>query len=123
MITLSNIDELKAAKEALDKLQKDYPALFEKLSDMVNLTRAFQFNYDYLGCLVMDEDASKCTPKFVYGSVLRLYKKEVQKLKDDQDCEVLKQTFSQFKQTGYAKISQLVLGMAPESLVGPSSVR
>jgi hypothetical protein len=123
MITLSSIDELKATKEALEKLKKDYPNLFEKLLDMVNLTRAFLFKYQYMGCLIMDEDLGQCTPNFVYGSVLRLYKKELEKLKYDHDSQVLKQFFSEFKQIGYAKISLLVLGKTPESLVGASSIR
>jgi hypothetical protein len=123
MITLSSIDELKAAKNAIEKLKGDYPNLFEKLLDLVNLTRAFQFKYHYMGCLIMDEDPGQYTPNFVYGSVLRLYKKELQKIKDDNDSEVLKQIFSEFRHTGYAKLSQLVLGMTPESLVGPSSIR
>jgi hypothetical protein len=123
MITLSSIDELKAANEALEEFQKDYPNLFKKLLDIVNLTRAFQFKYQYMGCLIMDEDPGQNTPNFVYGSVLRLYKKELQKLKDDQNSQVLKQTFSEIKNIGYAKICLLVSGMTPESLVGASSIR
>lgn len=123
MITLSSIDELKATKEAIEKLKKDYPNLFDKLLDIVNLTRAFQFKYQYMGCLIMNEDPGQNAPNFVYGSVLRLYKKELQKLKDAQDSVVLKQIFSEFRNTGYAKISLLILGMKPESLVGSSSIR
>jgi mRNA-degrading endonuclease RelE of RelBE toxin-antitoxin system len=123
MITLSSIDELKAANEALEKFQKDYPNLFKKLLDIVNLTRAFQFKYQYMGCLIMNEDPGQDSPNFVYSSVLRLYKKELQKLKDDQNSQVLKQTFSEIKNIGYAKISLLVSGMTPESLVGASSIK
>jgi hypothetical protein len=123
MITLSSIDELKDTEEALEKLKKDYPDLFEKLLDMVFLTRAFQFKYHYLGCLIMNEDPGAYTPEFAYGSVLKLYKKELQKLKDDLNFPVLKQTFSEYRNTGYSKISQLVLGMTPESLVGASIIK
>jgi hypothetical protein len=123
MITLSSIDELKATKQALEKLKKDYPSLFEKLLYMVNLTRALDFKYHYMGSLIMDEDPGQYAPNFVYGSVLRLYKKELQKIKEDHDSQVLKQTFSEFRKTGYAKISLLVLGETPESLVGASSIR
>ncbi|MDQ0201573.1 hypothetical protein [Neobacillus ginsengisoli] len=123
MITLTSLDELKATSEALENLKKDYPALFEKLLDMVNLTRAFQFKYNYMGCLIMDEDPGEYKPNFVYGSVLRLYKKELQKLKDDLDSQILKQFLTKFRSTDFAKISQLVLGMTPESLVGASSIR
>ncbi|KIL45056.1 hypothetical protein [Jeotgalibacillus soli] len=123
MITLSSLNELKAAEEALEKFKKDYPNLFDKLLDMVNLTRALQFKYHYLGCLIMNENPGANTPKFVYRSVLRLFKKEVQKLKDDRDFQVLKQTFSEHKSIGYSKISLLLLEMTPESLVGTSSIK
>ncbi|WP_378936168.1 hypothetical protein [Metabacillus herbersteinensis] len=123
MVTLSSLDKLNAISVTLEKLKKDYPNLVEKLFDMVNLTRAFQFKYQYMGCLIMDEDPCQCAPNFVSRSVLRLYKKELQKLKDDLDFQVLKQTFAEFRSTGYANISQLVLGMTPESLVGTSSIR
>lgn len=123
MITLTSIDELKDTNEALGKLKNDYPALFEKLLDMIKLTHAFQFKYHYMGCLLMDEDPDKYAPNSAYASVLRLYKKEVQKVKDDHDFMMLKQFLSTFKNTGYAKISLLTLGMTPESLVGASAIR
>ncbi|MDN3017348.1 hypothetical protein PH210_14205 [Paenibacillus sp. BSR1-1] len=123
MITLSNIEELKAAKESIEYLKKDYPNLFEKLLEVVNLTRAFQFKYHYMGCLIMDEDPGQYSPNFVYGSVLRLYKKELQRVKNDVDSEVLKQFFDKFKGIGYAKISLLALGNTPESLLGASSIQ
>ncbi|MBI0580324.1 hypothetical protein IEC97_23535 [Neobacillus cucumis] len=123
MITLSSLDELTEAKEVLKTLKAEYPVLFEKLQDMINLTRAFQFKYYYMGCLIMGEDPGEHTPKFVYGSVLRLYKRELQKLLADADIEVLNQLFTDFKNIGYSKISLLVLGHAPESLVGSSSIQ
>lgn len=123
MITLSSMEELKAAKDTIENIKKEYPNLFEKLLDIVNLTRAFQFKYHYMGSLFMDEDPGQYTPNFVYGSVLRLYKKELQKVKDDPNADVLKQLFSEFKHTGYAKLSLLALGKGPESLLGASSIR
>lgn len=123
MITLSSIDELKNTKETLEKLKFEYPNLFEKLLYMVNLTRAFQFKYHFLGCLIMDEDPSQYTPKFVEDSVLKLYKKELKNLLNDPDFQELKRTFSENKNTGYSKISLLALDMKPESLLGSSSIK
>ncbi|MEH7612336.1 hypothetical protein [Gottfriedia acidiceleris] len=123
MITLSSIDELKTTKETLEKLKFEYPNLFEKLLYMVNLTRAFQFKYHFLGCLIMDEDPSQYTPKFVEDSVLKLYKKELKNLLNDPDFQELKRTFSENKNTGYSKISLLALDIKPESLLGPSSIK
>lgn len=123
MITLSSIDELKAAEKNIEKLKTNYPDLFEKLLDMVNLTRALQFKYHFMGCLIMDEVPGQYAPNFVYGSVLRLYKKELQNLKNDLNSQVLKQIFSDFKNIGYSNICLLVLGKTPESLLGASSIR
>ncbi|MFF2876270.1 hypothetical protein ACFVR2_08110 [Gottfriedia sp. NPDC057991] len=123
MITLSSIDELKTTKETLEKLKFEYPNLFEKLLYMVNLTRAFQFKYHFLGCLIMDEDPSQYTPKFVEDSVLKLYKKELKNLLNDPNFQELKRTFSENKNTGYSKISLLALDMKPESLLGSSSIK
>ena len=123
MITLSSLDELKTTKETLEKLKFEYPNLFEKLLYMVNLTRAFQFKYHFLGCLIMDEDPSQYTPKFVEDSVLKLYKKELKNLLNDPDFQELKRTFSENKNTGYSKISLLALDMKPESLLGSSSIK
>ncbi|WP_077210910.1 hypothetical protein [Bacillus dakarensis] len=123
MITLSSINELEATQEALKKMKKAYPALFRKWLDMVFLTRALQFKYHYLGCLIMNEDPGQYTPGFVHESVLNLYKNELQKLKDDQDFHIIQSIFSQFKDSGYAQISLLAMGMDPESLIGPSHIK
>lgn len=121
--TLCSIDELKEAKKAIDQLQDSYPHLFEKMVHVAGLTRALQLKYQYMGCLIMDEDSADCLPNIPYSSVLRLYKKEVQTLKNDEHIAMLKQLFTSFKETGYAKISLLALGRSPESLVGASSVK
>lgn len=120
--TFSSIDELKATKNAIINLKKDYPKLFDKLIEIINLTRAFQFKYHFMGCLITEEGPGESTPN-TYGSVLRLYKKEMQKLKDDQNFQVLQQLFSDFRRNSYSKICLLVLGMTPESLVGPSYIK
>lgn len=123
MITISSHDELKTTEKSVKQLKRDFPQLFDKLLHVVNLTRAFQFKFQYMGCLIMDEEVHNCTPNFVYGSVLRLYKKEVQKLVNDIDSQVIKDLFVANKNVGYAKISLLLLGHTTESLVGSSSIQ
>ena len=120
MVTFTSLNELTESSRALEELKKDYPDLFVKFLDVVNLTRAFQFKYHYLGALLMDKDPGEDKPKFVYGSVLRLYKREIQKLKDDADFHVLKQFFVLNKNRDCTKICLLALGMTPDSLVGTS---
>lgn len=121
--TLSSLDELKKAKKAIEQLKHTYPDLFDKVVHVTGLTRALQLKYQYMGCLIMEEDSADCLPNIPYSSVLRLYKKEVQILKNDEHIDALKQLFISFKETGYAKISLLALGRSPESLVGASSIK
>ncbi|AZV41366.1 hypothetical protein [Peribacillus asahii] len=123
MVTLSSVDELQTTEEALEKIKDSYPELFKKLLHVVGLTRAFQFKYQYMGCLIMDEDASEFTPEFVMPSVISLYKEEIQKLKDDPNIHILQKTFADYETIGYAKISMLVLGQSPESLLGASYIK
>jgi hypothetical protein len=123
MITLSNVDELQASETALEKIKYSYPELFNKLLHVVALTRALQFKYQFMGTLIMDENPNEYTPEFVMPSIIELYIEEVQKLKDDPNIQVLLQTFSQSKNIGYAKISMLVLGKSPESLLGASCIK
>ncbi|PKR85029.1 hypothetical protein [Heyndrickxia camelliae] len=123
MLTLTSLDELKEAKKALSELQVRYPALYEKLVHVVGFTRALQFKYQYMGSLLMDEEASRYTPSFVQGSVLRLYKKELQNLKDDIDFPVIKRIFSTMKSIGYSRISLLILGKSPETIVGAPIIK
>jgi hypothetical protein len=123
MITLSNVDELQASEAALEKIKYSYPELFDKLLHVVALTRALQFKYQFMGTLIMDENPNEYTPEFVMPSIIELYIEEVQKLKDDPNIQVLLQTFSQSKNIGYAKISMLVLGKSPESLLGASCIK
>ncbi|MFY0800876.1 hypothetical protein [Peribacillus frigoritolerans] len=123
MITLSNVDELQASEAALEKIKYSYPELFNKLLHVVALTRALQFKYQFMGTLIMDENPNEYTPEFVMPSIIELYIEEVQKLKGDPNIQVLLQTFSQSKNIGYAKISMLVLGKSPESLLGASCIK
>jgi hypothetical protein len=122
MITLCSQNELREAQNAIKNLEQSYPELFEKLLDVINLTRAMQLTYQYMGCLIMNEDPGNSHPQFIYRSVIRLYKKEIQKLTEDKDIEVLRDTFNAFKNAGYARMSQLALGKSPESLAGSSAI-
>lgn len=122
MITLCSQDELKSAQTALNQLEESRPELFEKFMDVINLTRAMQLKYQYMGCLIMNEEPGNAEPQFVTGSVIRLYKKEMQKLKDDKDIHELRKVFIEFEHTGYARLSLLALGRTPESLAGSSAI-
>ncbi|MET3697915.1 hypothetical protein SAMN05877753_104207 [Bacillus oleivorans] len=123
MTTLCSHEDLIATQDALKHVEKSYPALFEQLLHIVNLTRSLQLRYQFMGCLLMDEDPGKNKPSYLHHSVLELYKREIQKLKDNPDFPVIKKTFKSFKKVGYAKISLLLQGAKPETLTGLSVIK
>jgi hypothetical protein len=116
MITLCSQKELQSAQSAIQKLEKSHPELFEKFLEMINLTRALQLKYQYMGCLIMNEDPGNAAPQFVQGSVIRLYKREMKKLTGDSNIDVLKNIFTKYEHIGYARLSLLALGNKPESI-------
>lgn len=118
MITISSSEQLIKAKKALDSCKFDHPLTFEKLLHIINLTRTLQFKYHYMGSLLLDEDSSQYYPSLVPASVLDLYQQEIQKFKDLPDSAEVLKLFAAFKSIGYAKLSLLVLGKTPESLLG-----
>lgn len=123
MVTLSSVDELQTAEKEVENIKNSYPELFKKILHVVGLTRAFQFKYQYMGCLIMDENPNDYAPEFVMPSVISLYKAEIQKLKDDPSIHILRKTFANYESIGYAKVSMLVLGQSPESLIGASYIK
>lgn len=123
MVTLSSVDELQTAEKEVENIKNSYPELFKKILHVVGLTRAFQFKYQYMGCLIMEENPNDYAPEFVMPSVISLYKAEIQKLKDDPSIHILRRTFANYESIGYAKVSMLVLGQSPESLIGASYIK
>jgi hypothetical protein len=123
MVTLSSVDELQMAEIELEKIKDSYPELFKKLLHVVGLTRAFQFRYQYMGSLIMDEDERAFTPEFVMPTVISLYQAEIRKLKEDPNIHILQRTFASYESIGYAKVSMLVLGQSPDSLIGASYIK
>lgn len=118
MITISSSEQLVKAKKALDSSKLAHPLTFEKLIHIINLTRTLQFKYHYMGSLLMNEDSSQYYPSLVPASVLDLYQQEIQKFKDMPDSEEVLKLFAAYQSIGYAKLSLLVLGKSPESLLG-----
>jgi len=124
MITLPSIDRLQGAKETIDHLKQNHPFLYEKLLHVVHLTRALQFKYHYLGCILLNQDChAEDKPRNVYDSVLSLYQHEVQILKNNPNFQLVTHLFTEFEPIGYAKICLLILNRTPTSLVGPTSIK
>ncbi|GAA0323282.1 MULTISPECIES: hypothetical protein [Oceanobacillus] len=108
-----NINSLYLIEEELDQLQRDYRELYEHLQHIVSLTRQLQIPYKYLGeLLVRNEEATK--PPFIRESVIHLYQKEVNLLKEQKDFEKLLSILQRLEQVSYSQVFLLVLGAKPE---------
>jgi len=108
-----NINSLYQIEEELDQLQRDYRELYEHLQHIVSLTRQLQIPYKYLGeLLVRKEEATK--PPFIRESVILLYQKEVNLLKEQKDFEKLLSILQRLEQVSYSQVFLLVLGAKPE---------
>ncbi|GAA0431784.1 MAG: hypothetical protein ACQEWU_18615 [Bacillota bacterium] len=122
MIITSSYQDLLHAKQAIAKFKEDKPAVYQRFVHVIQLTRQLQFNFQYMGCLIMDEDAKKFRPAVQDEYILNVYNTEIEKLKEDQRVNDLKQLLHAYKQIGYSNLSGLVLGKKPISLVGPKVV-
>lgn len=123
MLTTTSFSELMHAKNDINELKDTKPSLFKQFIHIIHLTRQMQFKIQYMGNLIMDEDASKFRPTLKDEYVLTVYQKEIAQLKSNDQATDLKQLLSDYRAMGYATLSDLALGVNPEVLVGPAVVR
>ncbi|SEH43727.1 hypothetical protein SAMN05192559_101391 [Halobacillus karajensis] len=123
MLKLASLDELYEAKRDLEEVSRRYPDVYETLTHVVSFTRQLQIKYGYMGALLMEEDLASTYPEFVKGSILSLYKKEVDKLKNHEDFPVVKEVLDQYRDIGDAKLFLLILGAKPELLKGSTIIK
>lgn len=123
MVIATSYNELKNAQLAIENFNAAKPSIYQKFINIINLTRQFQFGYQYMGSLLMDEDPGKFQPQAQDGYVLSVYQGEIEKLKSDNKFQELKQLLIRYKQISYANISRLALGENPKALVGPTVIR
>ncbi|RLQ94051.1 hypothetical protein [Falsibacillus albus] len=123
MLALSSRDQLQEAHDSLQALKGSEPELFGHFLHVVNLTRQLQFKYQYMGSLIANENPLRFHPKNVEDSVMALYHAEIEKLKAADANHTLRGLLKDHAEGGYAKISLLILGNPPESLVGFSIIK
>ncbi|WP_339226283.1 hypothetical protein NSQ77_12245 [Oceanobacillus sp. FSL K6-2867] len=122
MLITTSLKELVSAKEAIDELGHTKPELFQLFINVIQLTRQLQFNYQYLGCLIMDENPDKCRPNICNTYAFKVFQQEIDKLKADNKIIELQHLLAVNKQIGYANVCKLVIGENPRYLVGPQVV-
>ncbi|WP_406945923.1 hypothetical protein ACJA3J_07715 [Halobacillus sp. SY10] len=123
MLKLASLDELYEAKKGLEEVSRRYPDVYEVLTHVVSFTRQLQIKYGYMGAMLMEEELTTAYPAFIKGSILSLYKKEVEKLKKHEDFPVVKDLLNQYREVGDAKLFLLILGAKPELLKGSTFIK
>ncbi|MCM3759914.1 hypothetical protein M3212_03825 [Alkalihalobacillus oceani] len=124
MLTVSSYQEVHTAKEAIERFRQAKPGLFQKFLNVIHLTRQLQYGYQYMGALIMEENAAEqFQPQAQADYVLAVYKREIEQLKADSKIQELKQFLAANRQVSYAHLSKLALGIEPEGLIGPIWVR
>jgi hypothetical protein len=123
MVIESSYDELKRVQTAIDNFKATEPSTYQKFINIINLTRQLQFDYQYMGSLLTEEDASSYQPITNTNYVLSVYRSEIEKLKIDNKFIDLKQLLNKYKKVSYSNISKLALGENPKALVGPTVIR
>ena len=123
MLTTTSFSELVHAKKEINALKVKKPTVFKQFVHIIHLTRQMQFKFQYMGSLIMDEDPSAFRPIIKDDYVLTVYQQEIAKLKSNSKATALKQLLADHQSMGYATLSDLVLGVSPEVLVGPAVVR
>lgn len=123
MVLSSSYNELKNAQIAIENFIATKPSIYQKFLNIIKLTRQFQYGYQYMGSLIMEEDDSKFRPSSQDEYVLSVYQTEIEKLKKDHKFFDLKELLNNYKKISYVNISKLVLGENPQALVGPVVIR
>lgn len=123
MFKLASLNTLQDAKADLQELGRNYPDVYENLKHVVSFTRQMQIKYGYMRALLLEEDLTATYPEFVKGSILSVYKQEVDKLKNHQDFAEVQDLLNKYREIGNAKIFLLVLGARPETLQGSTIIK
>ncbi|WP_200416140.1 hypothetical protein [Virgibacillus salexigens] len=122
MLITTSYHELEEAKQAIDEFKENKPGLYQRFKQIIDLTRQLQFNYQYMGCLIMNEEPSSFRPQVQNAFILSVYQKEVEQLKSEQDIQDLQALLGAYKHIGYGNVSSLLLGKQAYLLVGPAVI-
>ncbi|GGB46459.1 hypothetical protein F3157_10785 [Virgibacillus dakarensis] len=123
MLVTPSISDLLSAQQAIESFKRTKPMLYRRFMNVIHLTRQLQYGYQYMGCLIMNEDPSRFRPMSQDDYVLAVYQQEIEKLKEDRNAQDLKQLLDSYRQIGYPAICKLILGTNPKILVGPVVIR
>ncbi|SFL53333.1 hypothetical protein SAMN04487943_10297 [Gracilibacillus orientalis] len=123
MLISANKKNLQDVQYAIQDLKAEDPAQFVQFKNVISLTRQLQYSFQYLGCLIMDEDASEFSPEVQNSYVLSIYQQEIDKLKKEYCLDKVQQLLATYQEVSYHHICKLILGKEMEMLIGPMVVR
>ncbi|WP_208586782.1 hypothetical protein [Gracilibacillus suaedae] len=123
MLISVNKQKLQDLQYAIRQLKTEHPAQFEQFRNIIMLTRQLQYSFQYLGCLLMDEETSDFLPEVKDSYVLSIYEREIDKIKQEHSMDKVQQLLANYKEASYDHICKLLLGKEIEMLIGPMVVR
>ncbi len=113
---VNEMDELTQFKLDLKALREESPRLYEQLEYIASLTRQLSIHYKYLGLLMFsnnNEVIQNNRPILIRDSVLELYEREVEKVKENNEFEYVNEMILKFQFVAYSQIFLIVLGAEP----------
>lgn len=113
---VNEMDELTQFKLDLKALREESPLLYEQLEYIASLTRQLSIHYKYLGLLMFssnNEVIQNNRPILIRDSVLELYEREVEKVKENNEFEYVNEMILKFQFVAYSQIFLIVLGAEP----------
>ncbi|SFA95205.1 hypothetical protein SAMN04488072_104108 [Lentibacillus halodurans] len=123
MLISANAQELQRVKQAIERLKENEPVQYQQFKNVINLTRQLQYSFQYLGCLIMNDDPREFEPRLQDGYVLSIYKNEIENLKQKQPIDAVQELLAAYKRVSYDHICKLVLGENVDMLAGPMVVK
>ncbi|MDY0404383.1 hypothetical protein P5G51_002190 [Virgibacillus sp. 179-BFC.A HS] len=116
---MTSFQKISQVKKVIDDIKANKPTIYSKFINIVQLTRQLQYRFQYMGALILEEEAKKYEPAHQNAYVMRLYMQEINKFKEDENAWVIQNLLADYKELGYATISRLALGTNPRILIGP----
>lgn len=72
MLVTSSFSDLMKAKGEIEELKTSMPTVYNKFLHVIHLTRQMHFKFQYMGCLIVDEEPSEFLPNVQDDYVLSL---------------------------------------------------
>lgn len=117
MVISISISDVIQVQGELMQIQNEQPKLYQRLVELVQLTRQLSVDYQYFGKQLIGKSSHESAE--VPYHIIELYKREIDAFKENQESASVLEFFSANEGIGFRAICKLILGVKPEKLVGP----